>query len=351
MIDSEHGHRRENELRNKVHQPLLPEQSTYVEDPSAGFVYERMPRISPQFLAYPEREAPVDYMVDQPEKDKGRIRVSSPFTVESLSPYRYVDPKRPLSEMQSPVRQNVVEALRNTGIRMDGSNVSIADLEEYPGKVITHTATFDGKRACILVADDDCTVPQMMVDHAAEEAASMPSVAALIIVAFNYEPSVRNEKRGRLSIYKAMANQDLQMGNLKDGKDDIAFVLVGEPDVKVEVSDGKMTAEILGYDTFNPASGNTRPGTKNDVYCWMIDTEYNGRSFFARRIYFPGASKDKQLKKFYKELQKRIDSDLWVSMLSLKSAPFSVPKSGRIAVKIITSTHTEMIAVIDVNPE
>ena len=83
----------------------------------------------------------------------------------------------------------------------------------------------------------------------------------------------------------------------------------------------------------------------------MIDTEYDGRSFFARRIHFPGADKDKQINKFYQSLQKRIDSDLWESMLSLKSAPFSVPKSGRIAVKIITSTHTEMIAVIDVNPE
>lgn len=351
LVDSEVGHRRENELRNKVHQPLIPEQSAYGEDPSAGFVYGRMPRVSPQFLAYPEREAPVDYKVDQPEEDKGRIRVSSPFTVESLSPYRYVDPTRPISEIQSPVRQNVVEALRNTGIRIDGSNVCLVDLEEHPGKMITHTATFDGKRACMLVADDDCTVPQVMVDHAAEEAAAMPSVTALIVVAFNYEPSVRNEKRGRLSIYKAMANQDLQMGNLKDGKDDVAFVLVGEPDVKLQIRDGKMTAEIIGYDTFNPASGTTRPGTKNDVYCWMIDTEYDGRSFFARRIHFPGADKDKQINKFYKSLQKRIDSDLWESMLSLKSAPFSVPKSGRIAVKIITSTHTEMIAVIDVNPE
>ena len=349
LIDSEHGHRLENELRNNAHQPPLPKSNTYREDPSVGFVYERMPRVSPQFLAYPEREVPVDYMVDLPAQDKGRIRVSSPFTVESLSPYRYVDPKRSVSEMQSPARQNVVDALRNTGIRMDGSNVCLADLEEHPGRMITHTATFDGRRACILVADDDCTVPQVMVDHAAEEAAAMPSVTALIIVAFNYEPSVRNEKRGRLGIYKAMANQDLQLGNLADGKDDVAFVLVGEPDVKVDVRDGKMTAEIIGYDTFNPASGTTKPGTKNDVYCWMIDTEYDGRSFFARRIHFPGADKDKQIKKFYTALQKRIDSDLWESMLSLKSAPFSVPKSGRIAVKIITSTHTEMIAVIDVN--
>lgn len=348
LIDSEVGHNRENELRKEVHQSILYKPNVYSEDPARGFVYDRMPHISPKFLAYTDYEVPIDYMVDRPERDKKRIRVSSPFTIESLSPYRHVPSKGPMRIQRSPARQNVVDALRTTGIRMGSSNVRLVDLEEYPGNVITHTATFDGKRACIVVADDDCTVPTTMVDYAAKEAAAMPNVEALIMVAFNYEPTVRNETRGRLSIYKAMANQDLQMGNLKDGKDDIAFVLVGEPDVKTEVHDGMMTAEIIGYDTFNPASGTTRPGAKNDVYCWMIDTEYDGRSFFARRVHFPGASKDKQIKDFYDEFKKRIDPSLWSAFLSLKSGPFSVPKSGRIAVKIITSTHTEMIAEISV---
>lgn len=348
LIDSEVGHRHENELRRKVHQPLLPKPYGHNENPAAGFVYERMAHVSPEFLAYPDRDAPIDYMVDRPEKDKMRIRVSSPFTVESLSPYRYVNPKRPVNIRHSQTRQNIVDALRITGIRMGGSNVCLADLEEYPGNMITHIAMFNGKRACILVADDDCTVPAVMVDHAVEEAAAMPNVEALIVVAFNYEPSIKNETRGHLSIYKAMANQDLQMENLKDNKEDVAFVLVGEPDVKTEIHDGMMTAEIVGYDTFNPASGTTRPGTKSDVYCWMIDTEYDGRSFFARRIHFPGAGKDKQISGFYNELKKRIDSNLWDTFLSLKSAPFKVPKSGRIAVKIITSTHTEMTAEINI---
>lgn len=348
LIDSEKGRRRENEIRNKVNQAPLAEPDRYNENPAAGFVYERMPRVSPMFLAYPDREAPIEYMVDRPEGEKGRVRVSSPFTIESLSPYRYINPKQPVIIQQSPVRQNIVEALQNTGIYIDGSNVFLTDLEEYPGKVITHICTFDGRRACIVVADDDCTVPSTMVDHAAEEAAAMPSVEALIIVAFNYEPSVKNETRGRLSIYKAMANQDLQMGNLKDGKDDVAFVLIGEPDVKTTVCNGMMTAEITGYDTFNPSIGTTRPGNKNDVYCWMIDTEYDGRSFFARKIHFPGADKDKQIKAFYDELKLNIDPVRWDSFLSLKSAPFPVPKSGRIAVKIITSTHTEMTTEISV---
>ncbi len=352
LQDSESGHRRENELRVMAHQPPISAKDTYGEDPSTGFVYERMPHVSARFLAYPDLKAPINYMVDRPKKEPGRIRVSSPFTVESLSPYRYVNPDQPSVPGPSATSQNIVSALRNTGIRIDGSNVRLADIEVYPGKMITHTATFDGKKACVMVTNDDCTVPPAMVDHAVEEAATMPSVQSLIIVAFAYEPAVRNEQRGRLNIYKTMANQDLRMGNLRDGRDDVAFVLVGEPDVRIEeTGDKRMTAEVIGYDTYDPASGNSRPGTGHDVYCWMMDTDYDDRSFFARRIHFPGADNDRQIDRFYKKLQRRIDQDLWNSTISLKSAPFEHPKSGRIAVKIITSTHSEMTAVIDVKNE
>ena len=348
LIDSERGHRKENVLREKVGQSTLRPKKVYGEDPSRGFVCERMRKVSAQYLAYPDREAPVNYMVDRPVEDRARVRVSSPFTVESLSPDRYVDPNPSNSSRSSDVRQNIVSALREVGICMDNSNTTLEDLADYDGRMITHTATFDGKKACILVANDDCTVPSIMVDHAVEEAAEMPSVTVLIVVAFAYEPSVRNERRGRISVYKAMANMDLQAGCLRNNKDDVAFVLVGEPDVKTVIDGDKITVEVVGYDTFDPASGNARPGTKDDVYCWMIDTDYDGRSFFARRVHFPGAGRDNQIKGFYKKLERSIDQDLWASTLSLKSAPFKVPESGRIAVKIITSTHSEMTTVIDV---
>lgn len=351
LIDSEKGHKRENEIRKHTFQNALPHNSSYDDDPLQGFVYERMRHVSPEILAYPDREAKIDYMMDKPEEDRDRLRVSSPFTIESLSPYRYVDPNSRNPDGPTTTHQNLVSALREAGIRVGSSNVSLEDLEDYPGKMITHTATFNGRRACLLVANDDCTVPPVMVDHAVEEAAKMPSVNDLIVVAFAYEPSVVNERRGRITIHKTMANLDLQVGNLQNKKDDIAFVRVGEPDIKISFEGDKIIAEVMGYDTFDPTSGNTRPGTKDDVYCWLIDTDYDGRSFFARRVHFPGSDKDRQIKQFHKKLERHIDQDLWDSTFSLTSAPFKVPKSGRIAVKIITSTHSEMTAVIDVSPE
>ena len=58
-----------------------------------------------------------------------------------------------------------------------------------------------------------------------------------------------------------------------------------------------VTVEIVGYDTYDPATGNATAGGPSDVGCWMLDTDHDGESFFARRIHFPGADKDPQIKK------------------------------------------------------
>ena len=347
LMDSPEGLDEENVLRRKNNQVEIRAPSSYGGDPSKGFVYERISDITPKTLAYNQKPSTIA-LINRPSKKRGTKRVSSPFTVESLSPYRYIDTDTPIEEIQSDVRRNIMSALINTGIRIDGENIPLDNITEYDGKIITHIATFCGKKACILVANDDCTVPPAMIDHAVEEVATMPSVEALIIIAFAYEALVRNEKRGRIEIYKTIANADLQSGNLKDDKNHHAFVHVGEPDVKIEKSgDNNITAEVIGYDTFDPSTGNVRAYKPGDIHCWMIDTNYDGKSFFARRVHFPGATSDKQLSNFHKELNKYIDQDLWESTLSLKSAPFPYPDTGRIAVKIVTATHAE--AVLDLN--
>ena len=79
-----------------------------------------------------------------------------------------------------------------------------------------------------------------------------------------------------------------------------------------------------------------------------VPYDHDGKAFFARRIHFPGKGSDRQLKRFRSALASRIEPRLWDTMLSLTSAPFRRPKSGRIAVRIITTTGDEMLAVRDV---
>ena len=181
----------------------------------------------------------------------------------------------------------------------------------------------------------------------------MGSIKTLIVVAFAFEADVRSgelEERGRLDIHKVQANQDLLVGNLKDKESDRAFVLIGEPDIAVRVDpadSNQIIVRVDGYDTYDPKTRQLGRGTADEIICWMIDTDYDGRSFYARRVFFPGCSGDEQIKKFQKGLGRNLDPDLWDALLSCESAPFPNPKDGRIAVRIITATHTEMTTVID----
>ena len=64
-----------------------------------------------------------------------------------------------------------------------------------------------------------------------------------------------------------------------------ALVLVAEPDIDVQqVGDGKWALEVKGFDSYNPATGQVTPheGVK-EIECLMIDTNYDGATFFGER--------------------------------------------------------------------
>ena len=334
----------------------------YKHDPSKGFVYETVNTVSAATLAYDREPIKVD-LINRPLIDESTIRISSPFTVESHSPYRYVDPESFLFESKNnantdrPYVTEVLSALKTSGMKSGKGIISVDGIVEYPSKnegLITHTAFIDGEKGGIMIAPDDCTVPATLIDRVADDAVEIPGVRRLAIIAFAFEPDVRSnmsEKRGKLIIHRVQANQDLLVGNLKDDNKDTAFVVIGEPDVDIlDVSKdkNKIKVKVSGYDTYDPKTRQIQRGTSKEIICWMIDTEYDGKSFFARKIHFPECGSDKQIKQFQKSLEHRIDGDLWKSMLSYESVPFPRPKTERIAVRIITETHTEMTIEIRV---
>ena len=52
----------------------------------------------------------------------------------------------------------------------------------------------------------------------------------------------------------------------------------------------------------------------------MLDTAYDGTSFFARRIHFPNAQDDRQLKRLRAQLGRSLDNVRWNATLSIRSA-------------------------------
>lgn len=328
-------------------------------DPASGFIYERIPYASAAHLAYdePPKATP---LLSKALTKKGVKRVSAPFTVESHSPWVYLSPSVPetdqrAAERETGIRENVLNALQVVGIPAsdDGERWRFDEIDLWedgdPAGHITHEGKLrsSAERVAIAAVPDDRTAGVALIDAAARSAVR-GDFEKLVIVAFHFEPDAKNERRGKLEIVLVRANRDLTIGELKAGKEDNAFVMIGEPDVEaIECPDGRWVVTIKGYNVYDPGSGNIRTGCKaTDIDCWMLDTNYDGKSFFARRIHFPDKASDRQIKRLKRELSSRVDSTQWKSMESLTSAPFPCPSGRRIAIRIVTSFGDEMLSVL-----
>ena len=317
--------------------------------PAKGFVYERVPTVSAGILGY-GKEAPPTLLVNRPVcKEHGKeSRVSGPFTMESHSPYLVRSPTQTLEADSGERDGNVVEALQKTGIGSGANRISVEFLEPW-AKNDEQWASHRGRTSlgdtlCRIGRDDETIGPQV-VNQVVEEAVLLPRVEAVVIVGYAFAPDVRRgeEKRGRLTIVKAQANQDLRIGGLESTQKDSAFRLVGEPCVQVHSeADGKVSVEVKGFDTYDPGSGQLKGGEAKDIHCWMLDTEYDGESFFARRMHFPNGAGDNQVGALVGLTKKHVDRTEWKAMLSTRSAPVKRPESKRMAVRIVTATGLEM---------
>lgn len=370
LIDSDEGLKIENELRQLAKQTPIKKSKneSFENDPSKGLVTKRMPELTAAVLAY-NKEPKVILFVDRPKTNDKLLRVSAPFTVETLSPYKYEKPESLLDHAKKDktyknVQKTVIDALEQPGIRIEIKHtagnklyeqIPITNITDYPnGKCITHQGKFNGKDCAILIAPPDCMVPLEMISRAADQAALTDRFEILVVVAFNYEGAAYSEKveeKGKLLIHKVMASMDLQIHNLENKLGDNTLMLIGEPQFKIEVdkkNHDKISVEILGLDTYNPKTNTLDQGQPSDVICWMLDTNYDGKSFFVRLIHFPGANTDLQIKKFHKKLINIINPDRWEHTLSTKSAFFTKPESGQIAIRIITETQLEMTSILTV---
>ena len=347
---------RENAKLKSIKKPQGKEE---MRDPAQGFVYRRVPNISAGILAYDlEDETPPIYLVDQPVKIKGITRVCSPFTVESDSPHRYIDIAEAVSE--EPAVRNAsaeyytshqrtrAETLEHTGIRcIDGAHLEVENLEDcldaYP---LTHIATYRrlddsedvSKRMAIAFAPDDATVSVGLMRAAGKAARNqLGRDAGLVVVCgFAFDPDTSDVKSHiNLPIARVQMNRQFQIEEVKIEKaDDNAFVMLGEPDVELTRSSDGYRVEIKGFATFNPTSGNAEFGRPKDIYSWLLDTDYDGRSFFARRMHFPGQHNDKHIKKLRSELANVLDNEAYEAMLSHKSMPFPRLTAARLLSKL-----------------
>ncbi len=379
LADSPEGLKKEAELTGQE----SPTGSTS-KDIRKGFVYKRVPHVTLKSIANnPDikegmtraeidaairRHAETETLYDQPYEDKSRIRVSGPFTVESLSPDRIVstDEERPESELigqKHPGRADfatmILDNLRKAGVQNTFKNerLKFDRLESHAGAWIHATGDYtngDGKtrRVAVTIGPEYGTVTPQQVKEAAKEAVSGIGFDILIVCGFAFDPHVSEEAKryGKLTVLPARMNPDLLIGDtLKNTGAGNLFMIFGEPDIAITRDvDGKLVVEVKGVDVYDPTTGQIRSSSTDDIACWFIDTDYNGECFFVRHAYFLGD--DDPYAKLNRALRAEIDEAQWATLYSTKSYPFEPPSSGKIAVKVINHYGDEVLNVYPLQP-
>ena len=376
LQDSPEGHRREHELTQEIvpadGRREFPPKARYQNDPAQGFVLARQLRVSAATLAYGFTPQDVIYHPDRPEPERGKRRVSSAFTVESDLPFSAMQPNggnegQPEGTDAGSLEtmRNMEEALLTSGIRVHGPDAKsgktyrVSDLEstvEIPD--VTHTGRItdeDGetKDAVFYICREDEVAGPFQTRNLAVTARNR-RVSYACIVGFGHEGDTGSMERsqGTVTILQVMANRDLMIPDLQHKRDDSAFVVISEPDLTVhEEPNGKISIEVRGLTTFNPATGQVEPTGDRRVAGIMTDTAYDQESFKVCLLNLPqqGQTSDRRLKQIRDAFYREVDGAKWQRMRSNRTLPFDRPANGgKVALKVIDQTGVEHMKVLDI---
>ncbi len=330
------------------------------------------------------KRADTELLYDQPYEDNKRIRVTGPFTVESLSPHRVLSTDEtdelPTSEKAKDDSSRhysfetmIVENLKKAGVQntVKQERLKFDRLEPYAGVWVNAVGEYteaphpgplpkgEGvvRRVAVSIGSEHGTVGPEQVQEAAKEAVQGIGFDLLIVCGFAFDPHVSLEsmRYGKLQVLIARMNPDLSLGDevLKKTGAGNLFMVFGEPDMEIKRSDdlSRYYVELKGVDVYDPTTGAIRSHTTDEIACWFIDTAYDGESFFVRQAYFTGAGDPYDRLK--RALRAEIDEEAWAALYTTKSYPFDAPpgkkgKPGKIAVKVINHYGDEVLKVCEV---
>lgn len=336
----------------------IPEQGI-----SSGFKYKTVPHITLKSIAnnLPSDE---EILYDQPEIDKTKVRVSGPFTVESL-PAPIV---KPISELETLAdievnkeltqkQNNWREELRKTGIVTHGKErlkfTHVEPIQDYT-YFQAEAETMDGKRAIICFGSEDKVMDARYVYQALNEVPRvLPIPDYVIFAAFQFGPEamtiISEYKIKNCVILQAQMNADLMTKDLKKKQTSSqSFLLVGQPDITlVKHGSAKNRYKVIvnGFDYFNTKTGELVSGGKNDIAMWMLDIDYDGLCIEPEQVFFPMGGTNGGWNKLAKTLKAEIDQEKIEKFAGNESLWFEAKENESIAVKIIDNRGVESMIV------
>ena len=301
-------------------------------------------------------------LVDQPEVDRKRIRVSGPFTVEAVQPAEEsLDIDSPIGGEPEEVSdtfdaetdgQDAVNAeahldqmirlLRNDGVRFPNNQTLKFDtLDPLEGDLLHAEGGWENddaeRRVAVAFGPQHGPVTSVQVEQCLR-VAYRRGYDELVFAGFSFDGAaqaiIQEDPNPRVRIFMAHINPDVAMGGLlKETPTSQLFTVFGLPRTELKETDnGEYIVKMEGVDIYNPVDNTVSSAGADKVAAWFVDSDYDGRTFCITQAFFPDKS---AWNKIARALKGVIDANNFEKFSGTESFPFPAGEHACVAVKVI----------------
>lgn len=339
-----------------------------------GFIYKTIPHITLKSLAN-DLEPETETLYDQPLEDKKRVRVSGPFTVETLQSQQVlrpedVDDRRDEAEENRLFQERIFDHLKTAGIRNGDKSqrATFHSLEAVSNPYLHAKGWYtdcDGEERLVYfhIGPKFGTVSKIAVSEAVKafrSKARNEGASWLVLLGFSFEDSINDKdyNMGSYTVSKVRMHDDLmQDGLLKKDKNAGSFITIGEPDIEI-VYDSEVAChvEIRGLDIYDPIKDDVKARSIEDIAYWEIDDNYDETQFIVREIHFCGGDKKeyaawrkglsgiasaKNKKRAETTLNLTLNEEVWETLYDFRSSAIERTPGRKICVRVISQFGEE----------
>ena len=293
-------------------------------------------------------------LVDRPIVDENLLRVSGPFTVESVQP-----PAQSLDAEAMPVAldrepanaaaylEQIYSLLKTSGIDFENEKKNFARLDRIEGEIFHAEGQFedDNREVGIVFGPQYGPVTALLVENCLREARRIYDV--LLFAGFHFEAEAQaiiQDEHRRLQTHLVQIPPDVAMNDLlKKTHTDKLFTVIGAPRTELKrMEDGQFKMIMEGVDTYNPVDNTIEPTRADQVAAWFLDTDYDGRTFCPTQSFFPNKGAWKNIAKSLKSM---IDEENLEAFSGTESLPFSAGEHKCASVKVIDRRGNELMRI------
>lgn len=259
-----------------------------------------------------------------------------------------------LKSIRQPAKTLALSAEAMVDATAEGQKATLSDAVIEADERNKLALPLSQRPVAIVFGPENGSISERLVYEAATEAAAK-KYTHLYVIGFAIQPNADalvaqcDEAIGIPATWVPVT-PDVVMGDLlRTTRASQIFSVAGRPEIELRKvppenkSDSpRWQVTLNGLDMFDPVTMEVDKLQGDDVPCWMLDSDYNGRVFQATQVFFPRTEAWDSLKT---ALRASHEESVWDHLAGATSAPFEAGEHRTIAVKVIDDRGNELMVV------